>query len=504
MLACGTRGGWGGAMRQAYGTEWARLMVLLQAMQGLGKPGVNLWSAALGAPTDCRPFFPGYSDPEASMARSKIAKNTPVNPVQQKLYRILFPKAILNPPISWTGDGFCGQSLEQQFTSHTYPLPGHSEVKMFYRYGSSFIGTMTHTNKWVEAYQSPKLEFIVNQDCWWGGETKFADIVLPACTNLERLDISEWGSAGGYSMHGSIGSNYRVIVMQKKCVEPLGESKSDYDIFSLVAEKLGLREQYTEGKTFDDWVKGVYATSDISKIISWDELYKKGYYIIPVPDDYKSTPAYRWYYEGRACDTPDKFNPKRNTDKAHELSTYSGKIEFVAQSLLKHFPDDEERPPLPHYIPSWEGHTSEIADKYPLQIISPHTRFSYHTHYDKIGSWISEIPGHRIFKDGYYWQVVRIYPKDAESRGIKNGDIVKIYNDRGAVLGIAQLTERVRPGLVHCYESSSQYDPVEPGKPGSPDRGGCINLITPSRILSQHAPGMAPNSCLVEITKWEG
>ena len=63
----------------------------------------------------------------------------------------------------------------------------------------------------------------------------------------------------------------------------------------------------------------------------------------------------RWFYEGRACDTPDYLNPKRNTEKANELGTYSGKIEFVSQSLTKHLPDDKERPPMPRYIPSWEG-----------------------------------------------------------------------------------------------------------------------------------------------------
>jgi len=84
-----------------------------------------------------------------------------------------------------------------------------------------------------------------------------------------------------------------------------------------------------------------------------------------------------------------------------------------------------------------------------------------------------------------------------------DGDIIKMYNDRGSVLGIAQITERVRPGVLHSYESSGIYDPLEPGKAYSPDRGGCVNLITPSRMLSKNAPGMAPNSCLVEITKWE-
>ena len=117
-------------------------------------------------------------------------QETAINPVKQRLYRLLLPEAILNPPVHWVGEGFCGHSIEQQFIPYTYPEPGCSEVKMFYRYGGSFIGTMTETNKWVRMYQSPKLEFVVNQDCWWCTETRFADIILPACTNLERNDIS--------------------------------------------------------------------------------------------------------------------------------------------------------------------------------------------------------------------------------------------------------------------------------------------------------------------------
>ncbi|MFC1846329.1 molybdopterin dinucleotide binding domain-containing protein [Chloroflexota bacterium] len=242
---------------------------------------------------------------------------------------------------------------------------------------------------------------------------------------------------------------------------------------------------------------------DVSKLISWEEFVKKGYYVVQVPDDYKQTPALRWFYEGRECDTPDPSNPKKNTEKAGELGTFSGKIEFVSQSLKEHFPDDTERPPLPHYIPSWEGPDSETAKKYPLQLISPHPRYSFHTHYDNHGKWLSEIPGHRVLKDGNYWQVVRIHPDDACNRGIENGDIVKLYNDRGAVLCIAQLTERVRPGTAHSSASSGAFDPVEPGKPGGIDKGGCVNLLTPSRMMSKNAPGMVPNSCLIEISKWE-
>lgn len=159
---------------------------------------------------------------------------------------------------------------------------------------------------------------------------------------------------------------------------------------------------------------------------------------------------------------------------------------------------------MPRYIPSWEGYnTKELTRKYPLQLVSPHPRFSYHTHHDNKSLWLDDIPQHRIKKDGYYYWTIRINTADAEERGIKDGDIVKVYNGRGAVLCGAHVTERMRPGSVHAYEAGSKYDPLEPGKPGSIDRGGCINLLTPSRMVSKNAPGMANNSCLVEISKWE-
>ncbi len=200
--------GFGGACRAAYGTEWARLSVLLQAMQGLGKPGVSMATSCGGVPFNSEVFFPGYADPDGMIWQSRAAKKKVFNPIKQRIYRLIFPQAILNPPIHWTGgEGFCPRSLEEQFVEMTYPLPNHSEVHMIYRYGGSFLSTMVETNKWVEMYQSPKIEFVVNQDCWWNNETKFADIVLPACTNLERNDISEFAGANGYLAHGFNGNN---------------------------------------------------------------------------------------------------------------------------------------------------------------------------------------------------------------------------------------------------------------------------------------------------------
>ena len=502
MLAAGSRGGESGACRQAYGTEWARLMVLLQAMQGLGKPGVNIWGTTMGSPYNAAFDFPGYSSFGPNFLNG-FARKPAINPVKQRIYRLLLPEAILSPPIHWMGETFCGQSLEQQFIPFTYPLPGCSEVKMFYRYGGSFLGTMTGTGRWVRMYQSPKLEFVVNQDCWWCTETGLADIILPACTSFERYDIGEWANTGGYTHHGSNACNHRIIVYQQKCIEPIYESKPDYRIFSELAERLGIREEYTEGNSDEDWIKKVFNSSDLSQYISFEDFKKKGYFIVPMPEDYKPTSALRWFYEGRECDTPDEFNPKRNTEKGRELGTYSGKIEFVSRSLLEHLPDDAERPPLPRYIPSWEGHTSELAKKYPLQLIIPHPRFTFHTQYDANVSWLAEMSAHRVLKDGYYWHPVRIHPSDAEARGIRDGDIVRLYNDRGAVLCITDVTERMKPGVVHSYYGSGKYDPVEPGNPDSPDRGGCVSILTPERLLSKNVPGMAPNSCLIEIEKWE-
>jgi molybdopterin guanine dinucleotide-containing S/N-oxide reductase-like protein len=507
MLGCGSRGGWGSACRQAYGHEWARLMVYLQAMQGMGKPGVNIWGGVLGAPFNADFYFPGYGDPVGRISGDgnpdHAAIKTAVNPVKQKLYRLLFPDAILNPPVNWLGQGFCAGSADQQFVPYSYPMKGQPEVKLMYRYGGSFIGTMTETNRWVKAYQSPKLETIVNQSVWMDPETKMADIILPACTNFERNDIAMFSEMGGYSNHASSGCNYRVAVYEKKCIEPLGESKPDLEIFTLLADRLGFKNDYTDGgKTEEDWIRGQFELSDVPKYMSYEDFKKKGYFVVPLPKDYKSTPALRWFYEGRRRDTPDTLAP--SPDKKEGLGTDSGKIEFVSQSLQRNSPKDKERPPLARYIPSWEGYDSALAKKYPLQLIAPHPRFSYHTHYDAHCDWLADIPGHRIRSKGNNWIVIRVNQQEAGERDIQNGDLIKVFNERGVVLGVANVTGRVKPGTIHCYTSSGRYDPLEPGKPGSPDRGGCVNILTPRRMMSKNVPGMACNTCLVEIAKWDG
>ena len=514
-LAAGGIIGFGSACRCATGNEWARSMVCLMAMQGLGKPGVNMGCMQQGTPVDHSIFFPGYSEGGFSgdIYGTGIAVNmyqrmpqlATVNTVGQAVPRLRIPEAILDGKT----EGFptdC-KTLEGQFFDFKYPAPGHSPVKLYYKYGGSHFGTMSDTNRYARMYKSENLEFVVNQSIWFEGEAKFADVILPACTSFERWDIGEFANCGGYIQHSFNQCNHRVAVLQHKCIEPLGESKSDFQIFLELATKLGLGAVFSEGASELDWCKRYFEATDLPLKISWKQFMKKGYYVFPAPPEALRTPvSYRWYAEDRPKDTPE-IAPLPGDYTEHfgkGLQTQSGKLEFECSSLKRYDPDDPERPVISKYIPSWEGHhTTELYAKYPLQLISPHARFTFHTMGDGKDSFINDIKDHRVLVDGYYYWIVRINSKDAQNRGIVANDLVRVFNDRGAVVCAAQVTERVPPGTVHSYESSAVYDPV--GEPGeSVDRGGCINQLTPSRMMIKKSHSHAGNSCLVQIAKWEG
>ena len=525
MLAAGGPGGMGGACRCATGNEWSRMMVALAAMQGLGKPGSNIWGTTSGAPVDCSFMFPGYAeggisgDTVNSAAGFRFVNRmfprggAIVNPHHstegQTVPRLRIPEAMRHEKLEWRGKGFCGSHIESQFQKYEYPSPGYPHVQMYYRYGGSFFGTMTETNRYVTAYREGKVPFVVSQAIWFEGETKFADIILPACTNFERWDISEFANCSGYIADSYQYTNHRVIVFQQKCIEPLGQSKSDYDIFAELSKRMGVYGPFTMGgKTDLDWVKDYYQATDMPGVMSWDEFSKKGYYVVPAPEEKRSAPALRWFAEGRAKDTADWGPAPWDQLHGEGLQTMSGKIEFVSSSLERLEATgtvDSERPAMgPQYIESWEGHhTGALYAKYPLQLCSPHPKFSFHTMGDAKESWANEIKDNRVLVDGHYYWILRINSKDAATRGVADGELVRAFNDRGSVVLAAQVTERVPPGIVHSYESCGDYLPL--GEPGySPDRSGCINILTPKRFITPTSTAMANNSALIEVEKWEG
>jgi molybdopterin guanine dinucleotide-containing S/N-oxide reductase-like protein len=514
-LAAGGITGFGSACRCATGTEWARSMVCLMGMQGLGKPGVNMGGMQQGAPLDHRFFFPGYAEGGLSgdiygtalgvNMYQRMPQLASVNTVYQRVPRLRVPEAILEGRT--TGYSTDSKTIEGQFLKFQYPAPGNAPVKLYYKYGGSHFGTMCDTNRYARAYRSENLECVVNQSIWFEGEARFADILLPACTSYERWDIGEFANCGGYIQHSFNQCNHRIAVLQHKCMEPLGESRSDFQIFADLSKRLGLYAIFTEGVTELDWCKRLFDATDLPRHISWKEFLKKGYFVIPnPPESLRSPVSFRWFAEGRAKDTPEVAPlPADYTEKfGMGLQTQSGKIEFECSSLKRFDPNDPERPVISKYIPSWEGHhTTELFRKYPLQLISPHPRFSFHTMGDGKDSIVNDVKDHRVLIDGYYYWIVRIHTQDAAERNIQEGDLVRVYNDRGAVICAAQVTERIRPGSVHSYESSAVYDPL--GEPGfSPDRGGCINQLTSSRMMIEKSHSHAANSCLVQIEPWKG
>ena len=143
---------------------------------------------------------------------------------------------------------------------------------------------------------------------------------------------------------------------------------------------------YSEGVTELDWCRRLFDATDLPTRVSWKDFLKKGYYVVPPPPEDRRDPvSYRWFAEGRAKDTPELTPlPADYTEEFGKgLQTQSGKLEFESSSLKRFDPDDPERGPIMRYVPAWEGpHAAELFAKYPLQLITPHPRYSFHTQSD--------------------------------------------------------------------------------------------------------------------------
>lgn len=513
-LACGGIHSFGGACRGSYGTEWARAMVCLMALQGLGKEGVNFGGLQMGTPLDTRFWFPGYADGGFSgdymgtgagwQMYNRMPMSSTVNSEYQKIPRLRIPEAILNG--SAVANNYSNSSVHGQFLEVKYPAPGHELVRMLYKYGGSYFGTQPESNRFAKMYRSDKLDIVVSQSIWMEGETRFADIILPACTNFERWDIGEFASCAGYIDKSYLQNNHRVIHMEHKCIDPLGESKSDFDIFLAICSKLGMGQAFSEGCSDFDWVKRYFYSTDLASKVTWEQFLDKGYYVVPpLPEDRRDPLAMSWFVKGEKMDTPEQTTaPSEYYGKfAEGLQTPSGKFEFESQTLKRFDPHDPERLPICTWIPSWEGPESKCYEKYKLQLISPHPKYSYHTMGDGKDSTINDISEHRVLINGYRYWIFRMNPEDAVARGLEHGEIIEVYNDRGSVLCALEVTNRLPAGVVHSYESCSDYTPV--GIPGaSPEKSGCINILTPSRFITKRSHGLSVNACLVEVRKWKG
>lgn len=159
----------------------------------------------------------------------------------------------------------------------------------------------------------------------------------------------------------------------------------------------------------------------------------------------------RWFAEGRNRDIPDPsaLPSHSNVKFGSGLGTQSGLSEFVPNSLRRLGDLDPERPTVNRYIPSWEGpNTAELSGKWPLQLITTHPAYSFHTMSDAKGGGIDDLEDHRITVNGYAYWVLRLNPADAASRGIAHHDLVRVFNGRSVVICGADANATVMPGVV--------------------------------------------------------
>ena len=487
----------GNMVRSPYATENARLEVCLLGMQGLGMPGRHMWTTiewglmgegwtpvwsfgkSVCVPRHAR--YPSVAEASRGSGPNAVEEGDFISNALQFIPKTRVAQAILEAthenPMTWYGTGHCLQLTENQFVKYQYPKPGRSVVRMIWTDTPSLMSCWNDSNYIAKAYQSPQIEFMLAQHPWIENDCLFADIILPVATKFELDDIGS----------DPFTAEYGTVFLDPKCIEKKGESRSDYEVVCAIAEKMGLLEELTHGKSIEDYIKLGFDTCGIDDLVTWEEFREKGHFVIPNDPDWdKNEVALRGFAE----------DPENNP-----LSTPTGKLEFFSQRLAEHFPDDDERPPIPKWIEKGESHDERIggerAKLYPYLVISNHPRWRVHSQHDDM-KWLREINTCKVTgPDGYAYEPGWINPKEAGKLGVRHGDVMEVYNDRGSVLVGAFVTERIMPGVIYV-DHGARYDPIIPGLL---DRGGAINTITPRKNTSKNATGMVSGGFLAGVKR---
>lgn len=476
----------GGSMfRGPYSHEPARLECILLGMQGLGGPGVHQTQITYGGMPRAQLLkSTRFFNPQLPERLTKPTLTTIRAWGKQLIPKTLIHTAILNPPLKFWGNGGIEEMVDDQFVEYNYPIAkekGGTEIHMMWTDTPCRITCWNCGNETIIAERDPKIEFILAQHPWLENDCLYADIILPTNTNMEVEDIVT---------NTRQGTQHHSVILLDKAVDPVGESKSDYEAVLEIAKKLGKGDEFSEGKTIRDLQKEVFNNMGLEKLIKWEEFVDKQYVVLPTAEDWeKDVVGLRPFY-----DDPEK-NP---------LPTPTGKLEFYSERIAKNFPDDLERPPIPKWIEKSAMHderqSSWRANQYPLLLMSNHGRWRVHSQADDI-SWSREVVTCKVRGyDGYMYEPVWIHPSDAEARGIKMGDIVMVHNERGIVLCGARVWERVMPGVAYV-DHGARHDPIIPGKV---DRGGAINTISGEGITSKRCVGQATSGYLVEVSLCTG
>lgn len=354
-----------------------------------------------------------------------------------------------------------GRTIDFNGERITYP-----DVKLVYWAGGNPFHHHQDLNRLVEAWQRP--ETVIVNEPWWTATARHADIVLPATTSLERNDVTA-------------SSRDRFILAMHKAVDPVGEARNDFDIFADLSGRMGFREAFTEGRDEMEWLRHIYdvcrqqAAQFDAEMPDFEKFWEDGHVEFPVPD--------RGF---------TMFEDFRNDPAGNALRTPSGKIEIFSEKIASFGYDDCPGHPVWLAPSEWLG-AGKAAD-YPLHLITNQPSTRLHGQLDVGGlSRETKLRGR---------EPAWIHPDDAAARDISDGDILRLYNDRGACLAGAIVSTDVRPGVVRM-QTGAWFDPLEPGKPGSLERHGNPNILTQDRGTSRLAQGPVAESVLIEVERWK-
>jgi biotin/methionine sulfoxide reductase len=429
--------------RAEHGEQPVWMGLVLAAMLGqIGLPGGG-FAYALGSTSNTGKPPLAVPLPTLPLGQNSIAEFIPVARIADML---------LHP----------GERFDYNGRRLTYP-----DIKLVYWAGGNPFHHHRDLNRLREAFTRP--DTVILHDAAWTASARHADIVFPATVTLEREDI---GGSDGDSL----------LVAMYRAVAPYGEARDDYDTFSALAERLGIADQFTEGRSAQQWLRHLYEPTRRALLErgadapDFDAFWEAGELALP-------TLAWDGGIVGRF---------RRNPDAA-PLPTPSGKIEIVSATIAGF--GYRDCPGHPAWLPPGEGAGSPTAARYPLQLIANQPATRLHSQLDfGANSQNSKIKGR---------EPVRIPPRDAAARGIGDGDIVRLYNDRGACLAAAVLSDALRPGVAQL-STGAWYDPEDPAG----DKPLCVhgnpNVLTRDAGTSKLAQGCTGQLCLVEIARFDG
>ena len=354
-----------------------------------------------------------------------------------------------------------GQKFHYDGGEYIYP-----DIDLIYWAGGNPFHHHQDLSRMRRAWQKPST-VIVNDWCW-NAVARHADIVLPCTTTLERQDI---------------GMNPRdpYVISMDKAIEPVGEARDDFSIFSSIARRMGAENQFTEGRTAEDWQRWI-----------WEQSRKKAAELNVEMPDYKSFRK-AGFYKSPDLDEDRIFLSEFFCDpKNCALGTPSGKIELFSKTVDSFGYDDCPGHPTWLEPNEWLGAQQKV---FPLHLVSNQPRTKLHSQLDngKLSQSI-KIRGH---------EPIELNPHDALARGIEDGDIVRVFNHRGACICGAFVTEDVMQGVV-IISTGSWYDPEEPANINSMCKHGNPNVLSPDIGTSKLAQGPAAHSCLVDVELYNG